>query len=119
MTIWGSGTPRREFLYADDCADALVMLMKTYSGNAHVNVGTGEDVTILELATLVSEIVGFSGRILVDPSKPDGTPLKLMDVSRLRSMGWSPATSLREGLDRSYRWYLSNAQQRESSSFTP
>ena len=119
MTIWGSGTPRREFLYADDCADALVMLMKTYSGDTHVNVGSGEDVTILELATLVSQIVGFSGRILVDPSKPDGTPRKLMDVSRLRGMGWSPATSLREGMDKSYRWYLSNSQQRVSSGTTP
>src|SRR3984957_4466272 len=106
LVIWGSGTPRREFLYADDCADALVMLMKSYSGATHINVGTGEDVTILELAKLVAEIVGFSGVLVTDPSKPDGTPRKLLDVTRLRALDWSPMTSLRQGLQKSYAWYL-------------
>jgi GDP-L-fucose synthase len=103
LTIWGSGAPRREFLHVDDCADACVFLMKGYSAEAHVNVGFGEDLTILELAKTVADVVGFKGEIICDTSKPDGTPRKLMDSSRLRSMGWAPRTALREGISAVYR----------------
>lgn len=102
LEIWGSGTPRREFLHVDDCADAIVFLLKGYTGHDHVNVGFGDDVTILELAQLVCEIVGFEGEIITDPSKPDGTPRKLMDSSRLRGMGWRPRIGLREGVKSTY-----------------
>ena len=105
ITIWGTGTPRREFLNADDCADACVFLMKTYSDFEHGNVGSGEDITILELARLVCEVVGFEGEIITDTSKPDGTPRKLMSADKLRGMGWKPKISLREGLERTYRHY--------------
>lgn len=108
ITIWGTGTPRREFLHADDCADALVFLLKTYSGDEHVNVGSGEDVTILELTQLVCRVVGFEGEILHDLDKPDGTPRKLMSADRLRDMGWSPRIDLEEGLRSTYRWFLAN-----------
>jgi GDP-L-fucose synthase len=106
ITIWGTGTPRREFLNADDCADACVFLMKTYSDFEHVNVGSGEDVTILELTQLVCEVVGFSGEIVTDPSKPDGTPRKLMSADKLRALGWAPSIGLRDGVERAYRWFL-------------
>lgn len=105
ITIWGTGTPRREFLHADDCADACVFLMKTYSDFEHVNVGSGSDVTILELANLICEAVGFKGRVITDPSKPDGTPRKLMSADKLRSMGWTPQISLSEGMSSTYEWY--------------
>ncbi len=106
ITIWGTGTPRREFLNADDCADACVFLMKTYSDFEHVNVGSGEDITILELAQRVCEVVGFEGDILTDTSKPDGTPRKLMSASKLRQLGWMPSIALEEGLKMTYRWFL-------------
>lgn len=106
ITIWGTGTPRREFLNADDCADACVHLMKTYSDFEHVNVGSGEDVTILELAQLVCEVVGFQGRIITDPSKPDGTPRKLMSADKLRATGWAPRIPLRDGVVKTYDWFL-------------
>lgn len=102
ITIWGTGTPRREFLNADDCADACVFLMKTYSDFEHVNVGSGEDITILELARLVCEVVGFKGEIITDTSKPDGTPRKLMSADKLRGMGWKPSINLAEGLAKAY-----------------
>lgn len=108
IVIWGSGTPRREFLHVDDAASALVHLMKVYSDAEHVNVGTGADITIMELAKLVCEVVGFEGAIVTDPSKPDGTPRKLLDVSKLRATGWRPRYELREGLMDSYRWFQSN-----------
>jgi len=108
IVIWGSGTPRREFLHVDDAASALVHLMKVYSDAEHVNVGTGDDITIMELAKLVCEVVGFEGAIVTDPSKPDGTPRKLLDVSKLRATGWRPQYELREGLMESYRWFQSN-----------
>ena len=108
LTIWGTGKPRREFLNADDCADACVFLLKTYSDLEHVNVGSGEDVTILELAQLVCEVVGFQGRITTDTTKPDGTPRKLMSADKLRAMGWAPSIELRDGVDRAYRWFLAN-----------
>ncbi|MGF7159821.1 GDP-L-fucose synthase [Rhodoligotrophos appendicifer] len=106
ITIWGTGTPRREFLHADDCADALVFLLKTYSGFEHVNVGSGEDVTILELAQRVAAAVGFSGEIVHDLTKPDGTPRKLMAADKLRSMGWSPKIDLDTGIARAYASFL-------------
>lgn len=108
ITIWGTGTPRREFLNADDCADACVFLMKTYSDFEHVNVGSGEDLTILELAHLVCEVIGFEGEILTDHAKPDGTPRKLMSASKLRSMGWSPSIDMHTGVATAYNWFLTN-----------
>jgi len=108
LVMWGTGTPRREFLYADDCADALVFLMKNYSEAKHVNVGSGEDLEIRELTRLICEVVGFEGEIVADTSKPDGTPRKLMAAGKLRGMGWSPKTSLRDGLARTYKWFLEN-----------
>jgi GDP-L-fucose synthase len=110
LTIWGSGSPRREFLHVDDAADAIVHLLKTYSAATHVNVGSGQDVTILKLAELVSDVVGFTGTIVTDPSKPDGTPRKLMDVSRLFDSGWRPKYGLKEGLSKTYAWYCDNIQ---------
>lgn len=109
LEIWGTGTPRREFLHVDDLADACVFLMRNYSDEQHVNVGFGDDITILHLAELVAEVVGFSGRIVTDPSKPDGTPRKLMAADRIRELGWEPRIPLREGIDRTYRWFLENA----------
>ena len=108
LVMWGTGTPRREFLYADDCADALVFLMKNYSGAQHINVGSGEDLEIRELTELVCDVVGFTGEIVADTSKPDGTPRKLMAADKLHGMGWAPKTSLREGLTRTYDWFLAN-----------
>jgi GDP-L-fucose synthase len=110
IQIWGTGTPRREFLYVDDCADACVTLMQTYSGDEHVNVGSGTDVTIYELTEQVCRVIGFAGEIVRDPSKPDGTPRKLMSADKLRGMGWSPKTSLEDGIALSYRWFLDDAR---------
>ena len=110
LTIWGSGTPRREFLHVDDCADACVFLMQAYSGDEHVNVGSGEDITILALARLVCEVVGFKGEIVCDTSKPDGTPRKLMSGDRLRSLGWRPAIGLKDGITAAYQDYLANSR---------
>ncbi|ACL93936.1 GDP-L-fucose synthase Fcl [Caulobacter vibrioides NA1000] len=107
ITIWGTGTPRREFLNADDCADACVFLMKNYSDFEHVNVGSGEDVTILQLAQLVCEVVGFKGEIITDTSKPDGTPRKLMSADKLRGMGWRPQIELGPGITNTYAHFLS------------
>ena len=109
ITIWGTGTPRREFLHADDCADALVFLLERYSGDEHVNVGSGEDITILKLARLICEVVGFEGEILTDLSKPDGTMRKLMSGDRVRAMGWGPKISLRDGLATTYPWFMQHA----------
>lgn len=108
MEIWGTGSAKREFLHVDDCADALVFLLKTYSGHEHVNVGSEEEVSILELAQLIADVVGFKGEIVTDPSKPDGTPRKLMDGSRLKEMGWRPKVGLRDGIAATYQWYLAN-----------
>lgn len=108
ITLWGTGTPRREFLHADDCADALVFLLKNYSDASHVNVGSGEDLSILELAQLVCRVVGYEGRIVHDLNKPDGTPRKLMSARKLRQMGWTPKIELTEGLSETYRWFLGN-----------
>ena len=102
ITIWGTGSPMREFLHADDCADACVFLMKTYSEAEHVNVGSGKDIAIIDLALLVCEVVGFEGEIRTDPSKPDGTPRKLMSGDKLRALGWAPRISLRSGIASTY-----------------
>ncbi len=105
VTVWGTGTPRREFMYVDDCADACVHLMQHYSGEEHVNVGTGEDLSIRALTELVMEVVGYRGEMVFDRSKPDGTPRKLMDGRRLAALGWRARTPLREGLERAYAAY--------------
>ncbi len=106
LTIWGSGTPKREFLYVDDCADALVHLLAHYSGERHVNIGTGQDVTVRELAETIADVVGYRGAFRYDATKPDGTPRKLLDVSRLRELGWTATTTLSEGLAKTYDWYV-------------
>ena len=106
IVMWGTGAPRREFLHADDCADALVFLLKTYTGEEHVNVGSGEDLTILELTQLVCRAVGFTGAIEHDLTKPDGTPRKLMSAAKLRGLGWTPQIGLEEGIRQTYRWFL-------------
>jgi GDP-L-fucose synthase len=108
FVLWGSGSPRREFLYVDDCADACVFLMKHYSDAEHVNVGTGEDVSIADLATLVARIVGYRGEIVKDVSKPDGTPRKLLDVTRLANIGWRAETSLEDGIAAAYAAFLAS-----------
>lgn len=105
MEIWGTGSPMREFLHADDCADALVHLMKVYSDFDHVNVGSGEDLPIKELAELVMEVVGFEGELTHDLSKPDGTPRKLMSADRIRALGWAPSISLKDGLKNAYECF--------------
>ncbi|CAI9098623.1 OLC1v1035302C1 [Oldenlandia corymbosa var. corymbosa] len=110
VVVWGSGTPLREFLHVDDLADAVVFLMENYSDLEHVNVGSGKEVTIKELAELVKEVVGFEGELVWDSSKPDGTPRKLMDNSKIESLGWLPKISLRDGLVDTYKWYLDNVQ---------
>lgn len=112
FTIWGSGAPLREFLHVDDCADALVFLARHYSGESHINVGTGREISILELARLVAQIVEFDGRVDTDPTKPDGTPRKLLDVSRLTAMGWQARIGLREGIGATYRWFLDSPRLR-------
>jgi GDP-L-fucose synthase len=106
VTVWGTGRPRREFLHVDDLADACLYLMRSYSGTETVNVGTGEDVSIAELAELVRDVVGCDAEISYDTSKPDGTPRKLLDVQRLRSLGWQASVPLKEGIERTYAWFL-------------
>jgi GDP-L-fucose synthase len=106
ISVWGTGTPRREFLHVDDCADALVFLLKNYSAALHINVGSGDDLSILELTRLVCEAVGFEGEIVHDLSKPDGTPRKPMSAERLRAMGWAPTIGLEPGIAETYRWFL-------------
>lgn len=106
VTVWGTGTPRREFLHVDDMADAAVFLMNNYDSGEIINVGTGEDVSIRELAELIARIVGFQGELVFDTSKPDGTPRKLLDVSRLHALGWRAKISLEEGIRSTYEWYV-------------
>jgi GDP-L-fucose synthase len=109
VDVWGTGTPRREFLHVDDLADACVFLMNHYDDGDIVNVGWGRDISIAELAGLVQDIVEFDGTIVFDPSKPDGTPRKLLDTSRINLLGWSPSIGLRDGIATTYRWYLDHA----------
>ncbi len=108
VLVWGTGTPRREFLHADDLADACVFLLKNYDSPELINIGSGTDVTIRELAELVCEVLGYDGTLAFDPTKPDGTPRKLMDSSRLFSLGWKPKISLREGIALAHAWFLEN-----------
>jgi GDP-L-fucose synthase len=115
MVIWGSGTALREFMHVDDCADALVHMLKHYSGEGHLNVGTGEEVSIRELAGIVAEAVGFDGEIVLDRTKPDGTPRKLMDSGKLRALGWAARIGLRNGIAATYRWYLDQAARSQPS----
>jgi GDP-L-fucose synthase len=111
VVMWGTGKPKREFLYVDDLADACVHLMSNYSDETHVNVGTGEDIEIRELAQIIKEVVGYEGKIVNDLSKPDGTPRKLLDVSLLESTGWKYSTKLKEGITKVYSWYLDSEKQ--------
>jgi GDP-L-fucose synthase len=112
VVVWGSGTPRREFLFVDDLAEALVFLMNNYSEEEPINVGAGEDLTIHDLALLIGRVVGFAGEIRFDRTKPDGTPRKLLDVSRLHALGWRARTALEDGVRTTYVWYLSNMNAR-------
>jgi GDP-L-fucose synthase len=109
VALWGTGTPSREFLHVEDCADALLHLMLNFSGEGPVNVGTGEDLTIAELATQIAGVVGFQGKIVFDPSRPDGAPRKLADISHLKRLGWSARIPLAQGLSQTYTWYREHA----------
>jgi GDP-L-fucose synthase len=111
VKVWGTGTPRREFLFVDDLADACVFLMKAYSGPIPINVGTGSDITIAAFAHLVRSAVGFKGELVFDPAFPDGTPRKVLDVSRLTALGWCAKTALEDGLEKTYRWFLDHSGQ--------
>ena len=106
VTMWGTGTPKREFCHVDDCANACVFLMNEYSDGEIVNIGVGEDISIRELGEMVKQVVGFTGEIVFDDSKPDGTPRKLVDVSRIHAMGWSAKIPLQDGIESTYQWYL-------------
>ncbi|HZE44049.1 MAG TPA: NAD-dependent epimerase/dehydratase family protein, partial [Steroidobacteraceae bacterium] len=105
MSIWGTGTPRREFLHVDDLADAVIHLMNGYENEQIINVGWGEDVTIRELAEMIAKTSGFQGRLVFDSTKPDGTPQKLLDTSRLSALGWRPKVTLQTGIERTYEWF--------------
>jgi GDP-L-fucose synthase len=118
VEIWGTGQPRREFLHVDDLADAAVFLMRHWSDSEHINIGCGTDISIAELARLIADIVGYKGKLIFDRSKPDGTPRKLLDIARLRALGWSSRTPLDVGIREVYRWYLENGQRRRSVSAT-
>jgi GDP-L-fucose synthase len=113
VAVWGTGMPRREFLYVDDMADACMHLMKAYSDRELVNIGTGEDITIADFARLVARVIGYRGEISFDPSRPDGTPQKLLDVSRLARLGWRARTPLEDGLRLAYQAYLNETRQAE------
>jgi GDP-L-fucose synthase len=108
VTAWGTGAPLREFLHADDAADAMIFLMKSYDGRDFVNIGSGEEISVKNLTETIAEVVGFTGEIVWDASKPDGTPRKLMDSSKLRALGWQPRISLPEGIRRTAEWFLRN-----------
>jgi len=107
VELWGTGSPYREFLFVDELADACYFLMQNYNEPGIVNIGTGEDITIKELADLIRSIIGFNGEIIWDTTKPDGTPRKLLDVNKLNSLGWKSCLSLKEGIEKTYKWYLS------------
>jgi GDP-L-fucose synthase len=111
VTVWGTGAPRREFLHVDDLADAILFLVQTYDAEALVNVGWGQDVTIRELAELVASVIGFGGSLLFDSTKPDGTPRKLLDISRLTSLGWHPQIPLERGIARTYEWFKAHSAE--------
>jgi len=113
VTVWGSGKPLREFLHVDDCAAACLFLMQNYEGEDIVNIGVGEDITIARLAGIVGEVVGYKGKIVYDASKPDGTPRKLVDVSRINALGWRASIGLEDGVRSTYEWYLENKVRSE------
>ena len=108
VTCWGDGSPMREFLHADDLATACIFMLENYDDDVALNVGTGVDITIKELTEVIADVIGYQGEILWDADKPNGTPRKLLDVSRLKALGWSPKLSLREGIESTYNWYLAN-----------
>ena len=108
MIVWGTGAPRREFLHVDDLAAAVLFLLEQYDSSEIINVGWGEDISIRELAELICEVVSFRGELKWDPSKPDGTPRKLLDISRIKNLGWQPTIALRDGIARTYEWFLDN-----------
>ena len=110
LSVWGTGNVQREFLHVDDCADALVHLLKHYDGMSQINIGTGQEITINELAKLICDIVGFKGNISYDTSKPDGAPRKLLDHTRMDKLNWKPRISLKEGLHATYQWFLENKE---------
>jgi len=111
VVLWGTGTPRREFLHAEDLAAASLFLLENYDSPETINVGVGDDVTIRELAEIVAEVVGYKGELVQDPSKPDGTPRKLLDVSRINDLGWKATVPLREGIASTYRWFLGHQSE--------
>jgi len=111
LRLWGTGTPLREFLHADDLAEACVLLLERYSQAGHINVGSGEELSIRQLADQIAQVVGFTGRLEFDPSMPDGTPRKLMEVSRIRALGWKPRIALTEGIRSAYAWYLAHSAE--------
>jgi GDP-L-fucose synthase len=119
VTVWGTGTPRREFLYVDDLAEACLFTLESYSAEPHLNVGSSEEVTIAGLAGLVAEVVGYRGKLLFDPSRPDGTPRKLLDSSRLNGMGWRPRTLLRDGLERAYADFVARERDGRAAAEPP
>ena len=111
VTCWGTGTPKREFLFIDDLASAVIFIMDHYEGSDFLNVGTGTDVSVKELAEIIAQIIGYKGKILWDTSKPDGTPRKVLNIDPIMALGWCPQTSLREGLEKTYRWFLSHQNE--------
>jgi GDP-L-fucose synthase len=115
VELWGTGTPRREFLHSDDLGLAVVRLLDSYDSAEPINVGTGKDISIRELAEAIAEVVGFNGRIVQDTSRPDGTPRKLLDISRITSLGWSPTITLRSGLESTYRWFVEHQEEARMS----
>ena len=108
VVLWGDGSPKREFLHVDDLAEACVFLMNNYEEEDHINIGTGEDVSIKELVETIADVVEFKGEFVWNTDKPNGTPRKLLDVSKIKSLGWKPTVSLREGIEKTYDWYLKN-----------
>jgi GDP-L-fucose synthase len=110
VSVWGTGRPRRELLHVDDLADACVFLMHHYDGESHINIGTGEDLRISEIAEMIRDVVYPGSQIIFDPTRPDGMPRKLLDVSRLQQLGWQPKITLRRGIDLTYQWFLANQE---------
>ena len=106
VVVWGSGSPKREFLHVDDLADAALFLMNNYNDEEIINIGTGKDISIADLSALISEIAGYDGKIVYDRTKPDGTPQKLLDITKIKKVGWEPKISLRDGLKKTYEWFV-------------
>ena len=108
VTLWGTGSPKREFLHVDDLAKAILICLEKYDSDQHINIGTGEDLSIKELATMVAKAAGFEGEIIWDSSKPDGTPRKVLDVSKIKELGWNPSITLDQGISQTVKWYQEN-----------